>query len=153
FGEVQVMDWGFAKVLKRGGPDGASAPMPADAPTHVTTTRRISADDDSRAGTVFGTPRYMPPEQARGELDRVDERSDVFALGAILCEVLRGRPPYAGHDPGEVTPKAARGDLADAGARLDACRSDPDLIGLAKECLAPAPEARPRHAGAVAERV
>ncbi len=47
-------------------------------------------------GSVMGTPPYMPPEQAAGEVDRLDERADVFALGAILCEILTGKPPYAG---------------------------------------------------------
>ena len=44
----------------------------------------------------MGTPAYMAPEQARGEVDRLDERTDVFALGAILCEILTGRPAYTG---------------------------------------------------------
>ena len=41
----------------------------------------------------MGTPAYMPPEQARGDVEAMDERSDVFALGAILCEILTGQPP------------------------------------------------------------
>ena len=71
------------------GPDaadggGAGRPGRRDARVH------------DRPGEVFGTLPYMPPEQARGEADRVDRRSDVFALGAILCQILTGQPPYFG---------------------------------------------------------
>ena len=55
----------------------------------------------------MGTPAYMPPEQALGEIDRLDERCDVFSLGAILCEVLTGQPPYLGAD-GQATLRKAR---------------------------------------------
>ena len=102
---------------------------------------------------MMGTPSYMAPEQARGEIDRLDERADVFALGSILCEILTGEPAFTGRTSGEIQRKAARGDLTDALARLDASGADAELIALAKDCLAPEPEDRPRHAGDVAERI
>jgi serine/threonine-protein kinase len=101
----------------------------------------------------MGTPAYMAPEQARGETDRIDERADVFALGSILCEVLTGEPAFLGRSSGEILRKAALGDTADALARLDACGADAELIAIARDCLAREAEDRPRHAGAVAERV
>jgi serine/threonine-protein kinase len=100
-----------------------------------------------------GTPAYMPPEQASGDLDRLDERADVFALGSILCEVLTGQPAFAGRSGGEIYRKAARGDLADAFGRLDTCGADTELTGLVRECLACEPEDRPRNAGAVSQRL
>ena len=101
----------------------------------------------------MGTPSYMAPEQARGEVDRLDERCDVFALGSILCEVLTGEPAFTGRSSGEIQRKASRGDLKDAIDRLDACGADAELIALAKDCLAPELEDRPRHAGEVAARI
>ncbi len=108
---------------------------------------------ESQAGSVLGTPAYMAPEQARGDVERMDERTDVFGLGAILCEILAGRPPYAGATREEIRDRAARGDLADAMSRLDDCGADEDLVALAKGCLAAEPEQRPRDAGEVSRRL
>src|SRR5262249_2688228 len=118
FGEVQVMDWGLAKVLPRGGAiDNATAGRPGSPHTVIATAGGGSDSDLSRPGSVLGTPAYMAPEQARGEVDRLDERCDVFALGSILCEVLTGQPAFTGRSPAEIQRKAERGDTADARAR------------------------------------
>ncbi len=155
FGEVQVMDWGLAKVLPRGGVvDDVSAGKAPKEETVIATARSGSNDSDmSRAGSVLGTPSYMAPEQARGEVGRVDERADVFSLGSILCEILTGGPAFTGRSSGEIQRRAALGDLADSSARLDACGADAELIAMAKDCLAPEPEDRHRSAVAVADRV
>ncbi len=104
FGEVQVMDWGLAKVLPEGGIADDAAPDP-DQQGVVPTERCGSAvtGGESQAGSVLGTPAYMAPEQARGEVGRLDERADVFGLGAILCEILTGRPPYTGSTREEIS--------------------------------------------------
>src|SRR5262249_29516287 len=111
FGEVQVMDWGLAK--ERGAPaENRRAASSA------------GASGQTAAGTVLGTPSYMSPEAARGEVDRVDERADVFGLGAILCVLLTGRPPFAGVDRTRIWSASASGDLASAMARLNSCGAD-----------------------------
>ena len=109
--------------------------------------------DATHSGVLMGTPAYMPPEQARGEAALIDARADVFALGAILCEILTGRPPYTGSSPEDVFRRTAEGDLRDAHARLDACVADEALRELAKRCLAADRAARPPDAGVVARDV
>src|SRR5262249_1572898 len=106
---------------------------------------------DTEAGSLLGTPAHMAPEQANGDIANLDRRADVFGLGAILCEILTGKPPYLGRSAEEVRRKACNGDLADTMKRLDACGADPELIVLAKACLAPEAIDRPKDAQAVAD--
>jgi serine/threonine-protein kinase len=157
FGEVQVMDWGLAKVLAEGGvADEQRASRAHQAPQDVTTIRTARSTGsrvgtDTEAGSLLGTPAYMPPEQANGDVALLDRRADVFGLGAILCEILTGKPPYVGRSYEEVRRKACNGDLADAMARLDACGADAELIALARSCLAAEASDRPKDAQAVAD--
>jgi serine/threonine-protein kinase len=95
----------------------------------------------------------MAPEQARGEVDTLDQRCDVFGLGAILCEILTGRPPFAAGSAMANLQVGRRGDLAEAFTRLDRSGADAELVQLAKQCLAAAPADRPPHAGAVTASV
>jgi eukaryotic-like serine/threonine-protein kinase len=154
FGEVQVMDWGLAKVLPRGAPaDDAEAAREKAHATLIATAPSESDGERSQAGSVMGTPAYMAPEQARGEISLVGKRADVFALGSILCEVLTGEAAFTGRSAGEIHRKAALGDLADALARLDSSGADAELIALAGDAMAREPEDRPRDAGELADRV
>jgi serine/threonine protein kinase len=174
FGEVQVMDWGLAKFLDPADaiaptPDGFEAveksvylsgdgttPASGDHPTLAVSVYAVGLDSAgitfTTAGEVFGTLPYMPPEQARGEIDRVDRRGDVFALGAILCQILTGQPPYFG-SPETLRDQARGGKLFGAYVLLDRCGADQVLVLLAKHCLAVDPEARPADAGALAGMV
>ena len=163
FGEVQVMDWGLAKVLSSGGvADEKKAHDKQQGQSIIQTMRSTGSDapgsfgstgSETQMGSVMGTPAYMPPEQALGEVDLMNERADVFGLGAILCEILTGQPPYVADDGTQVYRLASRGKLEDAFARLDQCGADAELIGLTKHCLQVEPADRPQDAGVLAERV
>src|SRR5262249_41006499 len=158
FGEVQVMDWGLAKVLS--GQELPNDPRSAEALTvpsvamdpNQTTDHRPSpesTDDLTEAGTVLGTPSYMAPEQARGE--QTDARADVVALGGILCAILTGPPPFRGKSTAEVILRAGAADLAEAHLCLDGCGADAELVALCRRCLSPNTEDRPANGRAVAD--
>ena len=150
FGEVQLMDWGLGKVLPANGTDEKDAQeLFAGA---IQTISSLAGDPASRAGLMMGTRRYIPPEQARGESQRIGTASDVFGLGAILCEILTGLPPFTGANK-EVQSLAQEGNLQPAFERLDRCAQDEKLVNLAKRCLAPNPEERPADASQVATAV
>ncbi len=149
FGEVQVMDWGLAKRLDR---PGSAAPSDPAAGSTDAPLAEESRGERTYAGAVLGTLAYMPPEQARGDLAAVDSRSDVFGLGGILCQILTGGPVYC-REAESVQWQAQEALVGDAFARLDRCGAAPELIALAKACLAPEPADRPQDAAAVAAAV
>ncbi|MFN0008235.1 MAG: protein kinase domain-containing protein [Planctomycetota bacterium] len=152
FGEVQVVDWGLAKVLHRGGvADERRAKETLHTVIETVRSGPGSSGSDSLVGSLMGTPAYMAPEQAQGEIEKLDERADVFSLGAILCEILTGRPPYEEIEGEPVLVQAARGRLDPARARIEACDADPALVRLCLDCLMPARTARPANAEEVAK--
>ncbi|MGH9677277.1 MAG: hypothetical protein ACRD36_09270, partial [Candidatus Acidiferrum sp.] len=107
-------------------------------------------DESTRIGTIVGTIAYMSPEQARGEVDKLDARTDVFGLGAILCAILAGVPPNRGRDAAAVVRRLAAGDLGDTFDLLQNAPSPTLVNRLARRCLAPVASDRPAHAGEVA---
>jgi eukaryotic-like serine/threonine-protein kinase len=149
FGEVQVMDWGLAKILSTGEPtpDGEVSRGPA------AQSPGGSGLSETHIGSILGTPAFMPPEQARGATDRVDATSDVFGLGGLLAVILTGRPPFAAGSAESTRCQAAEGRVGDCLARLDECGADPELVALCKACLRPNQAERPRDAGEVARAV
>ncbi len=148
-GEVQVMDWGLAKVQT----DTDALPAESAEVNSTPGEPRPETGEHTRPGAELGTWAYMPPEQARGVVAEVDWRSDVFGLGAILCEILTGKPPYVDSGAGPVWLQAKEADLEGALTRLRGCGADPELIRLAEWCLAPRKSDRPADAGEVAAAV
>jgi serine/threonine protein kinase len=136
FGETLIIDWGLAKDLLASSPRAAAATTAPAPPATVAATRaphtsvaEVLAGRTTRPGDVLGTPTFMSPEQARGE--EVDRRSDVYALGAMLEQLLTGRLPG----------KAARAALAHA---------PPELVGICQRAMAADREARYPDCGALA---
>ena len=152
FGEVQVMDWGLAKVLAAGDRPADADPEATGATTEILSLRG-SDGSFTQAGSVLGTPAFMSPEQALGAVTEIDARSDVFGLGGILAVILTGIPPFAAGSAEATRIQAAQGKLAGCFARLDASGADPELVALCKRCLAPERAARPADAGGVAAAV
>src|SRR5579883_1162576 len=140
FGETLVVDWGLAKSLDDG-PDldrlmksAAAAgfrhdPETTDLPSHMT-----------MAGTAVGTPAYMAPEQAAGEIDKVGPRADIYALGATLYVILTGKAPVAGKDTTEVLDRVRRGAYDPAATVNPECPKPLDAI--ARKAMALRPEDR-----------
>src|SRR5262249_22921115 len=137
-GEVVVLDWGLARVLGRPD-DPALAPVVLD------------AGPDGTAAGVMGTPACMAPEQARGEVERLDRRTDVFGLGALLYEVLTGQPPYRDEDRDRVLAQARQGKVTPPRSLHWGVPRPLEAVCL--KALAERPEDRYQSAGELAEEL
>ena len=147
FGETVVIDWGLAKDVRAPDTEAPALDAPVAArPATPSVAPVAGASDLTVAGAVMGTPAYMPPEQARGE--PADERSDVYAIGAILYTLLSGAAPAAGArsldevGAGAVTPLRASAPAAPA-----------ELVSITEHAMAHDPADRYATAGALAEEL
>jgi tetratricopeptide (TPR) repeat protein len=141
-GETLIMDWGLAK------PTGQS-----DARSGERTLRPSSASGSAETlpGSALGTPAYMSPEQADGDLDRLGPQSDVYSLGATLYCLLTGRPPFEGDDIGAIQRRVQRGDFRPPRAIDPAI--DPALEAVCLKAMALKPEDRYVSCRALAEDI
>lgn len=145
FGEVLVLDWGVAKVIGR----SEGAQIGED----DVETLRSQSEDATMVGLVTGTPAYMSPEQAMGQVDTLDERSDIYALGALLYEILCWRAPFRGKDFRQILAQV----LSDP--PIPPSRRAPDntipllLEQLCLHCMAKQPGQRPASVVEVIETV
>jgi len=155
FGVVTILDWGLSKVVDSDALTSDFADLEWDSCDHELVEEpdpKFQVDlCDTSVGTVMGTLSYLSPEQARGETDRVDKRSDVFGLGSILCEILTGLPPFHGENPTVLWAAATAGDVNPALESLDACGAPIPMVELAKQCLSPNPLLRPRDASVLVD--
>ena len=125
FGETVVLDWGLAKVIGQEDVRGTDI---------VRDIQLVDAAAQGKTMAEFlGTPNYMPPEQAWGKLEEVDERSDIWSMGAVLYEVLTGRPPFEGVNAFDVVGKV-RTDEPIHVLTLSPS-APPDLAAVAMRCL------------------
>ncbi len=129
FGEVLVMDWGIARIV--GGDDGAdeigvqSNRQDADAPAMHT-----------MIGSIMGSPPYMPPEQAAGEIDKIDHRSDIYSLGAILYVILTLKSPIEGRTAREMIDTVIAGDIQPPEKRASDRDIPRELSAVVMKCMA-----------------
>ena len=131
YGETVVIDWGLAKDLEH--PEPAAAHRGA---------ADVATEPHTLAGSVMGTPAYMPLEQAEGA--PVDTRADVYALGAILYHLLAGQPPYSG-STSEETIRAVV-DAPAVSIAVRARQAPPDLVAIVDKAMARTPDGRYRSA-------
>jgi len=152
FGETVVIDWGLAKDLDDGGSETlvrtprASQPRVDKEPISGV---RSESSTLTVAGAVMGTPAYMAPEQARGE--PLDQRADVFALGAMLYHTLTGVPPYNARTATDVIAAAALGRVVPLLEREK--RAPADLVAIVERAMAQSPHDRYPDAGELADEL
>ncbi|MCC6573805.1 MAG: tetratricopeptide repeat protein [Planctomycetes bacterium] len=150
FGDTVLLDWGIARI--QGIDDTAGKRMAAKGTMAISDSLR---DTDSAQltmeGSVFGTPHYMPPEQARGDVAAVDEQSDVYALGAILFEILTGAPPYEAPKAAMIIQMVLAGPPVPASEREPL--APPELVALCKRALASSKAERIKTALIMAKEV
>ena len=146
FNEVYVMDWGIARVLNL--PDV----LPGDAEKPVQDA--LDTSEEGRGATVYGsligTPKYMSPEQARGEIDRLDPRSDLYSLGLILYELVCLRPAFGGFGSDSVMERVRRGERAPVVAPSRRLAVPPELQAIIDKATRAKPEDRYPHVAAMA---
>ncbi len=132
-GETLVVDWGLAKSigLPERSESGDERPL---------TPSAASGSAETLPGSALGTPGFMSPEQAMGDLERLGTRSDVYSLGATLFCLLTGKPPYGGDDVGAVLRAVQRGDFAPPRAVDPTIESSLEAVCL--KAMAPKPEDR-----------
>jgi len=137
FGEVMVIDWGLGKRV--GEPDADSDAGGEDGPGSKT-----------RTGALLGTPMYMAPEQARGA-SAVDQRADVYSLGAILYHLIAGRPPF---DSSTIRQRRQQGEKVQPPALASLDQPAPrDLVAIVTRAMAHEANARYRDAGELASEL
>ncbi len=129
-GETLVVDWGLAKAIGRADPSGGEQTI---APSS-------SGSSETLPGSALGTPAYMSPEQARGDLSRLGPRSDVYSLGATLYCLLTGKPPFENDDIGGILHAVQEGQFRSP-SQLDSAL-DRALEAICLKAMATDPENR-----------
>ncbi|MFO1078274.1 MAG: serine/threonine-protein kinase [Planctomycetota bacterium] len=124
FGEVYVMDWGLARCVGEAPESGANDVASPD-------FAGLTHD-----GAIVGTPAYMPPEQAAGRLNEVGPHSDVYAIGAMLYEMIAGHPPYCGPEEDQEGSNLVRRIAHGPPVKLATRSAPPELVAICERAMA-----------------
>jgi serine/threonine protein kinase len=141
YGETLVVDWGLAKPTGRTDPGAGEL--------HLSPSSS-SGSAETLPGSTLGTPAYMSPEQASGDLDALGPRSDVYSLGATLYSLLTGRQPFEGKAL-EILPRVRQGEFPSP--RQVASQIDPALEAVCLKAMALKPDDRYENCKALADEV
>jgi len=147
YGETYLMDWGLARVMGEEDEHDIRLQTDESQSSLVRTTRTDGASDSpllTMDGDIVGTPAYMSPEQARGDIASLGPRSDVYSIGAMLYHLLTGRPAYA-PPSGSISARAVLARLLDGPpepVRELAPEAPEDLAEVCRKAMARAPEER-----------
>jgi tetratricopeptide (TPR) repeat protein/predicted Ser/Thr protein kinase len=114
---------------------------------------KISDRSISKTGQIMGTPYYMSPEQARGEVNKIDARSDVFSLGAMMFEAFSGTKPFTGTQLFEILDSVINKEAPSLRAVALNQRIPQDVETICMKCIEKEPPSRYQSAGEVAEEI
>ena len=151
FGEVFVLDWGISRLVESAQEDDLTWDEVHDSGGDTPSVERVGVP--TLDGTQLGTPGYMSPEQAAGELTKIDERSDVYSLGALLYELLTLRRAYEGDHVLAILFAMVSGQLVAPRARAPDAGIPEDLEAICLRAMATDPAARFQSVRALADAV
>ncbi len=136
YGEIQIMDWGLAKVM---------GDSPVVKPSEISTVRN-NHSMSTMVGSIAGTPAYMSPEQARGELDRIGSASDIFSLGLLLAEIITLVRVFRSTEPAITLKQVGKAGPIDARILNKKIHVPGELQAIIAKCTMPDPEDRYQNA-------
>ncbi len=128
FGEVYVMDWGLAKVMGADKDQWRSGLVINNQDGKTDTMKTMT-------GSVVGTPAYMPPEQSLGLVEEMDERSDIYSLGALLYELLSLEPPFIGDNPWDILAQISKVEPSPPSGHPQGRSISVELDSIVMKCL------------------
>ncbi len=124
FGETVVLDWGLAKIKGKTGEKDSRFSKEVEMFKDIINNKTLD-------GGILGTPVYMPPEQAEGLINEIDEKSDIYSLGTVLFEILTGHPPFSGETVYEVLGNVINGDFPEIKDKF----IPPELISICRKAM------------------